>query len=110
MEVAAFHPPRCYPQRLVSVALFRAFVAELTATYSGRVLPGIPLCGARTFLPPVSRAATVWLASGPQGYSDLVDAPCDDFAGAQRHDRMVVERILGRYRPRLPLERHFVGV
>ena len=37
--------------------------AALTATYSGRALPGIPLCGARTFLPPVSRAATVWLAS-----------------------------------------------
>jgi len=37
--------------------------AALTATYSGRGLPGIPLCGARTFLPPVSRAATVWLAS-----------------------------------------------
>jgi hypothetical protein len=35
----------------------------LAATYSGRALPGIPLCGARTFLPPVSRAATVWLAS-----------------------------------------------
>ena len=26
--------------------------AALTATYSGRALPGIPLCGARTFLPP----------------------------------------------------------
>jgi len=35
----------------------------LTATYRGRALPGIPLCGARTFLPPVARAATVWLAS-----------------------------------------------
>ncbi len=37
--------------------------SALAATYSGRALPGIPLCGARTFLPPVARAATVWLAS-----------------------------------------------
>ena len=37
--------------------------AARAATYCGRALPGILLCGARTFLPPVSRAATVWLAS-----------------------------------------------
>ena len=37
--------------------------AALAATYCGRGLPGIPLYGARTFLPPVARAATVWLAS-----------------------------------------------
>ena len=37
--------------------------AALAATYCGRALPGILLCGARTFLPPVARAATVWLAS-----------------------------------------------
>jgi hypothetical protein len=28
MEVAAFHPPRCNPRRLVSVALFLAFVGR----------------------------------------------------------------------------------
>ena len=56
MEVAAFHPRpgRCYPvgPRLVSVALFIAFIAALTATYSVWALPSIPLCGARTFLSP----------------------------------------------------------
>ena len=47
--------------------------AALTATYSGRALPGILLCGARTFLSPRSacavRAATVWLASKFEFYA-----------------------------------------
>ncbi len=57
MEVAAFHPlpGRFDPigERLVSVALFVAFIAALTATYSAWVLPSILLFGARTFLPPL---------------------------------------------------------
>ena len=67
MEVAAFHPPP------IGGTLTRGdsslwpcsalWSATLAATYSGRALPGILLCGARTFLPPVARAATVWLAS-----------------------------------------------
>jgi hypothetical protein len=78
----------------------------LTATYRGRALPGIPLCGARTFLPPVSRAATVWLASdgkdsanGMGGAGESADAPMHGFAGPQRHDTVPAIRILGRHRP-----------
>ena len=59
MEVAAFHPLRrsfVRTKRLVSVALFLAFVARYAATYSVRALPGILLCGARTFLSPFSLA------------------------------------------------------
>jgi hypothetical protein len=63
MEVAAFHPlPE--RQRLVSVALFLAFVAS-RRFISGRALPGIPLCGARTFLSPA--------ASRHQGSDGLAD-------------------------------------
>ena len=52
MEVAAFHPLP-YGKRLVSVALFLAFApAARPAHIRGRALPGIPLCGARTFLSP----------------------------------------------------------
>src|SRR3954464_11939949 len=40
-------------QRLVSVALFLALAAARAAAYSGRALPGILLCGARTFLSPL---------------------------------------------------------
>jgi len=65
MEVAAFHPlpekeatrlcgpvPRLRPDREVE-------------GYCGRALPGILLCGARTFLSPGSLpgAATIWPAS-----------------------------------------------
>ena len=52
MEVAAFHPLQFDRKRLVSVALFLAFAAARAATYSVRALPGILLCGARTFLSP----------------------------------------------------------
>ena len=59
---------RCDParQRLVSVALFIAFIAALATTYGVWALPSIPLFGARTFLPSFARAATVWLASSVQ--------------------------------------------
>jgi hypothetical protein len=56
MEVAAFHPLPLARKRLVSVALFLAFGAARTAPYSGRALPGILLCGARTFLPSSRRS------------------------------------------------------
>ena len=76
MEVAAFHPLSCERKRLVSVALFLTFIAALTATYSVRALPGILLCGARTFLSPhlfaQMRAATVRLASDCEFYAQSV--------------------------------------
>ena len=71
MEVAAFHPlrPRFDPYRGDS-SLWPCSSLSSTARaaiYGGRALPGILLCGARTFLSPVAlarvEAATVWLAS-----------------------------------------------
>ena len=37
-----------------SVALFLAFTRAVARAYSGRALPGILLCGARTFLSPAN--------------------------------------------------------
>ena len=53
--------------------------AALSGGYCGRALPGIPLCGARTFLSPGSapEAATIWRAS-------------------QRHYRRAISRATGR--------------
>jgi len=66
MEVAAFHPPFRKERRLVSVALFLAFTAVFdAAAYSGRALPGILLCGARTFLHPRMDS------DGPAGFGPL---------------------------------------
>ena len=53
MEVAAFHPLPFDRKRLVSVALFLTFTDARAPAYSGRALPGILLCGARTFLSPL---------------------------------------------------------
>jgi len=44
-------------KRLVSVALFLAFVPALATTYSGWALPSILLCGARTFLHPAMQGS-----------------------------------------------------
>ena len=57
-----FTRPAC-ARRLVSVALFLAFTGARATAYSGRALPGILLCGARTFLSLANEAAAVWLAS-----------------------------------------------
>src|SRR4051812_11366768 len=43
--------------------------SPFTTTYCGRALPGILLCGARTFLCPLAWTATVWLASDLRFYS-----------------------------------------
>ncbi len=61
MEVTAFHPFRRKlvtfatrrSSRLVSVALFRALYLVLQA-FNVRPLAVIPLCAARTFLPPLN--------------------------------------------------------
>jgi len=57
-------------KRLVSVALFLAFApAARPGLIRGRALPGIPLCGARTFLSPEPQAleaATIRRASQVQ--------------------------------------------
>src|SRR5690348_15507908 len=103
MEVAAFHPPPLARRRLVSVALFLAFTDARAPAYSGRALPGILLCGARTFLSP-SRGSGGLAGFGAQhstarmlerlgGACACDRRPAHRLAGAQRHDDVVAERI-----------------
>ena len=118
MEVAAFHPPSVTERRLVSVALFLAFAAVFERRLiRGRALPGILLCGARTFLYPRSRDSDGLAGFGLRFYatdslrarfgadSRSCDPPGHGFSRAQRNERVVTEGIFVGARPRLAHER-----
>ena len=68
MEVAAFHPHALRRATRLCGPVPRLGPSRTTA-YSGGALPRIPLYGARTFLCPLARTATVWLASEARFYA-----------------------------------------
>src|ERR1044072_517804 len=93
MEVAAFHPlPKKEATRLCG-PVPRLRVGREASAICGRALPGIPLCGARTFLSPGtnSGAATIWRASQRDYSAALSDSPTQRCARAEWCHRRCAE-------------------